>query len=104
MYFGGDMTQQCANENCRTRLHSFTEGRIFQFEIVAVSMSADNVVAGTSDESEQRETAQFWLCGNCASTMTLVLDSMQGLKLIAKGGEYTSPAEKKITGAAANYC
>jgi hypothetical protein len=57
-----------------------------------------------SEESEQRETAQFWLCGNCSSTMTLVLDPMQGLKLIQQGRELTSPAGRNASETAANHC
>jgi hypothetical protein len=76
------MLAYCANPSCYAPLHSFAEGRLFQFEIVSISVSASDDMAEPFDEKPERQTAQFWLCGSCASAMTLVLEPQKGLRLV----------------------
>lgn len=76
------MLAYCANPSCRAPLHSFAEGRLFQFEVVSISISASDDRSEPFDEKPERQTAQFWLCGACASTMTLVLEPQKGLALV----------------------
>ncbi len=97
------MVAQCANENCKLRFESFSEGRLFQFEVVSVSMSAKDVLTSAT-EGERRQSAQFWLCGNCAGTMTLVLEPAEGLRLIPLGTELPQGAGSSSVGALTNSC
>jgi hypothetical protein len=76
------MLAYCANPNCGTPLQTFAEGRLFQFEVVSISISASDDTAQPFDEKPERQTAQFWLCGGCASAMTLVLEPQKGLSLV----------------------
>jgi hypothetical protein len=76
------MLARCINEHCNRPLHSFPEGRLFQFEITSISLAATDEASAPFDEKPQRETAHFWLCGACASTLTLVLEPARGLKLV----------------------
>ena len=73
---------RCINENCNLPLRSLSEGRLFQFEIISISLAASDEGAAPFDEKPHRETVHFWLCGSCASTMTLVLEPARGLKLV----------------------
>ena len=73
---------RCINENCNLPLHSLSEGRLFQFEIISISLAASDEAAAPFDEKPQRETVHFWLCGSCASMLTLVLEPARGLKLV----------------------
>ena len=76
------MIASCANQNCAVRLHSFSEGRLFQFEVVSVSVSVEDVLTSRLDSGPERQTSQFWLCGSCAATMKLALEPARGLKLV----------------------
>ena len=76
------MLAYCVNPNCYTPLHSFSEGRLFQFEIVSISVAASDDTSAPFDEKPERQTAQFWLCGQCASDMTLLLEPVKGLRLV----------------------
>lgn len=76
------MLTNCASPNCCTASHSFSEGRLFQFEIVSISVSASDDTTAPFDEKPERRTAQFWLCGHCASHMTLMLEPVKGLRLV----------------------
>ena len=76
------MLARCVNEACNRPLHSFSEGRLFQFEVVSISLAASDENSAPFDEKPQRETVHFWLCGTCAANHTLVLEPARGLKLI----------------------
>ena len=77
------MLARCVNEGCNRPLYSFTEGRLFQFEIVSISLAASDDKSAPFDEKPERETLHLWLCGQCASTMTVVLEPARGVKLIS---------------------
>ena len=75
------MVSQCANPCCGVTLTSLSEGRLFQFEIVSISVSAVDDGTEKFDETPRRETAHFWLCSECASSMTLSIEPIGGLRL-----------------------
>ena len=77
------MLGHCTNEKCNRPLLSFAEGRLFQFEVISISVTASHESAAPFDEKPHRETAHFWLCNDCASTFTLVLEPVHGIRLIS---------------------
>jgi len=77
------MLARCINDGCNRPLYSFAEGRLFQFEVVSISLAASDEKSAPFDEKPQRETLHLWLCGQCASTMTVVLEPARGVKLIS---------------------
>jgi hypothetical protein len=81
------MVAHCVNPNCGTQLHSFAEGRLFQFEVVSISVSAADNSSMLFDEEPRSQTAQFWLCGRCATNLSLVLEPISGLKIVPVGTE-----------------
>ena len=76
------MLAHCVNPSCGVPLHSFAEGRLFQFEVVSISISASDDSGGPFDERPSTQTAQFWLCLRCATSFRLVLDPASGLKIL----------------------
>ena len=76
------MFAHCVNPNCYAPLHSFSEGRLFQFEVVSISVAASDDTTAPFDERPERQTAHFWLCGRCADSMTLVLEPARGLRVV----------------------
>ena len=76
------MLSQCANPACCRALTSLSEGRLFQFEIVSISVSATDDSREEFDETPSKETAHFWLCRECAATMSLTLEPINGLRLV----------------------
>lgn len=77
------MLAHCANESCSRPLYSFSEGRLFQFEVVSISVAASDANSAAFDEKPQRDTLHLWLCGACASSFTLVLEPARGIKLLS---------------------
>jgi hypothetical protein len=76
------MLAYCVNPACCAPLYSFPEGRLFQFEVVSISIAASDDTTAPFDEKPERQTAHFWLCGRCADDMTLVLEPLKGLSIV----------------------
>jgi hypothetical protein len=76
------MLIRCANPNCHIPRKSYSEGRLFQFEIVAISVAASDDTCEPFDEKPERKISHFWLCESCAAKMSLELDPKQGLRLV----------------------
>ena len=103
----GTMVAHCVNPSCGARLHSFAEGRLFQFEVVSISVSATDDLGAPFDEEPRSQTAQFWLCGRCAASMTLKLEPTNGLKVVPLTPGSTETKRLAIDGGTlpeANHC
>jgi hypothetical protein len=72
----------CVNRECSRPLSSFSDGRLYHFEILSISVSADDNKREDFDEVPHRSGVQFWLCGDCCETMTLVMEPVGGLRLV----------------------
>jgi hypothetical protein len=72
----------CVNPNCNLPISTFSDGRLFHFEILSISVVADDNQKSAFDEVPNREGVHFWLCGACAADMTLVLEPIGGLQLV----------------------
>jgi hypothetical protein len=75
------MITHCANPACAIPLHRLRDGRLFQFDV----KSALPATVGREHMERRkvtRNTAHFWLCGQCSESMTLIFDQLQGVKVI----------------------
>ncbi len=79
------MLAHCVNPDCGVALRSFSEGRLFQFEVVSISVAASDETGLPFDEKPKRQTSHFWLCGNCSAQMSIRMEPALGLKLIPLG-------------------
>ena len=100
------MLTNCANQNCRARLYSFSEGRLFQFEVNSISFSAEDGFCSRLETSPEKQTLHLWLCGSCAAGMTLILEPLQGIKLVPAGAASASVPDGNDmkTGVQRNNC
>jgi hypothetical protein len=57
---------KCANPACSARLHYLRAGKIFKVETSTVS---------SEKGSTTRRIEHFWLCENCAQTLTVVMEN-----------------------------
>lgn len=72
------MLYHCANPTCSTPF-SLREGQLFQFEIRSISVPCIDDSNRIGNERLTRELAHFWLCGQCSSEKTLILEPSLGL-------------------------
>ncbi len=57
------MVSKCANPGCSATFHYLRDGKVFQLQVESAG------------PTEPHRVEYFWLCGLCASTMTLLVDS-----------------------------
>lgn len=84
------MTSHCANPACAIPLRFLRDGRLFQFEVrptLAISEQAPEQAPEMAPEIQNpsarerlvRKVSHFWLCGKCASSLTLAFDALKGV-------------------------
>jgi len=76
------MVAHCINPECRVAMRSFSEGRLFQFEVVSISVAARDDRRLPFDEKPKRQTSHFWLCGDCSTKLSVTVEPMEGLRLV----------------------
>ena len=69
------MVGKCANPECGVPFRYFREGKLFRFDLSAPS----TLVRVQSDRETHRRIEDFWLCGSCASKMTLISEDGVGV-------------------------
>jgi hypothetical protein len=74
------MLHKCANPNCVNPFRKLSEGKLFLVETEGVSLS--NPGGRRWDEGIQHRIEHFWLCGECASVLTLAFDKGKGLRTV----------------------
>ncbi len=75
------MVSNCANPKCGVPLRYLRDGRLFQFEVRALSPSRLEADEPAPKKRPLRQVWHYWLCGACSSTMTLQFDQSRGLKI-----------------------
>jgi len=63
---------KCANPGCGTPFRYFREGKLFRFDLGAPTA----LNRAQPDGAGRRRVEHFWLCGSCASMMTLVVEGV----------------------------
>jgi hypothetical protein len=72
----------CANPACAIPLRYLRDGRLFQFEVRRKFPIAEQLPGNQSPSAAERwvrKVSHFWLCGKCASTLTLAFDALKGV-------------------------
>lgn len=69
------MVANCANPECGTPFRYFRDGRLFRFDLNHFRPA----MVGP-DVTVHRRVENFWLCGSCASRMTLISELGVGVK------------------------
>lgn len=72
------MVSKCANPQCAVPFRYFHLGKLFRLE-VEIASSERNTWQGPS-----RKIEFYWLCENCAATMTLVNEGRSKISVRSK--------------------
>ena len=70
------MVANCANPECGTPFRYFRDGRLFSFDL---NHHFGPATVGP-DVTVHRRVENFWLCGSCASRMTLITELGVGVR------------------------
>ena len=66
------MISKCANPACSARFLYLHEGRLFRFEREAMEDTEPLMGFDPGMRKHSRGVEFYWLCENCAATMTLI--------------------------------
>jgi hypothetical protein len=73
------MVSKCANPECSSPFRYLRDGKLFRVDLEKLNGQA--AAASDSDKIWHR-VEHFWLCGRCASTMTLVEEKGKGITAV----------------------
>lgn len=76
------MVSNCANPACAIPLRYLRDGRLFQFEVKALTPAGERGAVARIGKTISRRVWHYWLCGQCSASMTLEFDRKEGLKVI----------------------
>jgi hypothetical protein len=76
------MLHKCANPNCINPFRKLSEGKLFLVETESLA----NPVGRRWGEGIKHRIEHFWLCGQCASVLTLAFDKGKGLRTVPLPG------------------
>lgn len=86
------MVSKCANPNCSTPFHYFREGTIFRVEVDGSGATRPTGPQLVTSSGKTPRLEHFWLCGRCATTMTLVLERGKGVTAVPRENVYRAAA------------
>lgn len=93
------MLAKCANPSCENRFRYLREGKLFSFRGVPL----DDQVIRNCETKEH-----WWLCPQCAVTLTIRFDPASGMRVVPKTrferGECTHVASLYQAGLVESYC
>jgi hypothetical protein len=70
------MLSKCANPDCNTPFHYLREGRLYQIDIAS---DERDTAASFAEPKRPHKVEFFWLCGQCAQSMTLTYQRGKGV-------------------------
>ena len=76
------MLAKCANPVCTAPFLYLREGKLYQIEMGADSAFPAPDEQSTDERKPVRRLEFFWLCGSCATQMTLVFDPARGVIVV----------------------
>jgi hypothetical protein len=74
------MLSKCTNPGCFAQFHYFHQGKLFRWETAGAARD-NNPSFGADPEikAPARRIEYFWLCEDCAASMTLAFDRKVGV-------------------------
>jgi hypothetical protein len=76
---------KCANPECDARFRYLRSGKLFRFEVAVESETTrlKNISgARTPPKKPSHRVEHFWLCGECAESMTLKNEKNEGVVVV----------------------
>jgi hypothetical protein len=73
------MLHKCANPACAVRFRNLGRGKLFQIESEYLEASGLRPSASGRRVRALRRVERYWLCDECASSLTLTFDQNRGV-------------------------
>ena len=79
------MVAKCANPNCTNEFHYLRNGRLFIVEVDENSRLTALGPQPVGDRKKAHRIEHYWLCDECAPSLTLAIDRQQGVVAVPIG-------------------
>jgi hypothetical protein len=66
------MLSKCVNPNCSTPFVYLRDGKLFRWDGWGISHHEPDITTSSASGKPTRKLEYFWLCGDCAASMTVV--------------------------------
>lgn len=73
------MLAKCANPGCSKRFLYLREGKLFRIEVAPGGLRDTTAGPALVPRKGVRRIEHYWLCHDCAASMTLTCDPQQGV-------------------------
>jgi len=80
------MLHKCANQSCNNRFLRLTTGKLFRVEMDSVDPSVAGRTLSRRGRASRR-VEHYWLCDDCAASLTLTYESDHGVVAVPLVGE-----------------
>lgn len=84
------MLQKCANPSCSSVFRRLSDGKLFQVETEYFEKTFRPSPVIPRNKSRRR-VEYFWLCGDCASSLSLTFDKTHGIVTVPLPGTNAMP-------------
>jgi hypothetical protein len=78
------MVSKCANPNCSAPFRYLHTGKLFRADKISGVDRSAAIGANESQKKPLHRLVFYWLCDNCAATMTLMFDKESGVSVRLK--------------------
>jgi hypothetical protein len=75
------MLSKCANPSCSAPFRYLHAGKLFRVDAAAGVDRSAAIGANESQKKPLRRVVFYWLCEDCAATMTLIFDKETGVSV-----------------------
>ena len=75
------MVSKCANPNCSAPFRYLHAGKLFRVDTAAGVDRNAAIGANESQKKSLHRVVFYWLCEDCAATMTLIFDKETGVSV-----------------------
>ena len=80
------MVTKCANPLCANQFHYLRDGRLFIVEVEeGGGLPASGPHLAADRKKPPRRIEHYWLCDQCAPTLTLAVDRQRGVVAVPAG-------------------
>jgi len=77
------MLSKCTNPGCFAQFHYLHQGKLFRWEIAGATRDSNpSFGADPEIKATARHIEYFWLCEDCAASMTLAFDRRRGVVVL----------------------
>ena len=78
------MLSKCANPSCATPFRYLRDGRLYRIDVACAGEMRPHGPFLVNSQKGPGKIEHFWLCGECATTLTLAYEQDRGVTVVPR--------------------